>query len=533
MWASVTPSARQCGPPELLATLPPIEHVCWLLGSGAKCRPWPATARRAGRGSARRARPTPVAATGRRDSDAVHLRRRDDDRARPAARRRRPGRCPTRGRRTARRGGAAIAHARLDLGGRHAGSTRRPPRPPCATRRGGTATARSRRRAPDRAPSAARGARRRARWRTASAARSLGALGRRSRITRPDSTGSPSTSTSSPGCEVVAEAHEPAVALGAQLALADLRRRAAPRARRRRRGARPPHRATAPRGDVGRRQPAAPSPLTLRLAYPAPAAPAATPPANHTDAPHHAPRRSRRTARDVPVARPGGLDHRRRQRRAGDPARRGRGVADRLGRTEHPVEAVEVGAGRGHRRAGLVGRRAQLVQQRRRSRRAGRRPRRAAHPSVSRTRTQRRRRARRTPSAQSTAPTTSTSSPAVTPPPPSLVLVLARRASCARRPPARARGGSARYQRAVRAARRGGTAGRPSRRVRRGRAHEGTRSPRRGRAPWRPGSWLSRRWAGTSPSGPGGDVAAGRPDRRSRCGCSSAPSPGGSPPGPG
>ena len=28
MWAFVTPSARQCGPPELLATLPPIEHVC-------------------------------------------------------------------------------------------------------------------------------------------------------------------------------------------------------------------------------------------------------------------------------------------------------------------------------------------------------------------------------------------------------------------------------------------------------------------------------------------------------------------------
>ena len=39
MWALVTPSARQCGPPELLATLPPIEHVCWLLGSGAKCTP--------------------------------------------------------------------------------------------------------------------------------------------------------------------------------------------------------------------------------------------------------------------------------------------------------------------------------------------------------------------------------------------------------------------------------------------------------------------------------------------------------------
>src|SRR5918993_1435255 len=45
MCEAVTPSARQWGPPELLATLPPIEHVCWLLGSGAKCRPCTATAR--------------------------------------------------------------------------------------------------------------------------------------------------------------------------------------------------------------------------------------------------------------------------------------------------------------------------------------------------------------------------------------------------------------------------------------------------------------------------------------------------------
>ena len=43
--AVVTPSARQCGPPELLATLPPIEQLCWLLGSGAKCRPSGDTAR--------------------------------------------------------------------------------------------------------------------------------------------------------------------------------------------------------------------------------------------------------------------------------------------------------------------------------------------------------------------------------------------------------------------------------------------------------------------------------------------------------
>ena len=33
-WA-VTPEARQCGPPALVATLPPIEQACWLEGSGA------------------------------------------------------------------------------------------------------------------------------------------------------------------------------------------------------------------------------------------------------------------------------------------------------------------------------------------------------------------------------------------------------------------------------------------------------------------------------------------------------------------
>ena len=45
MCAEVTPSARQCGPPELFARLPPIEQLCWLLGSGAKCRPCTATRR--------------------------------------------------------------------------------------------------------------------------------------------------------------------------------------------------------------------------------------------------------------------------------------------------------------------------------------------------------------------------------------------------------------------------------------------------------------------------------------------------------
>ena len=45
MWALVTPYSRQCGPPELLARLPPTEHDCWLDGSGAKCSPRWATAR--------------------------------------------------------------------------------------------------------------------------------------------------------------------------------------------------------------------------------------------------------------------------------------------------------------------------------------------------------------------------------------------------------------------------------------------------------------------------------------------------------
>src|SRR3954452_12205870 len=44
MCAVVTPSDRQCGPPELLATLPPIEQLCLLLGSGAKCNPYFVTA---------------------------------------------------------------------------------------------------------------------------------------------------------------------------------------------------------------------------------------------------------------------------------------------------------------------------------------------------------------------------------------------------------------------------------------------------------------------------------------------------------
>ena len=34
-WLTVKPCLRQCAPPEFSATLPPIEHTCWLEGSGA------------------------------------------------------------------------------------------------------------------------------------------------------------------------------------------------------------------------------------------------------------------------------------------------------------------------------------------------------------------------------------------------------------------------------------------------------------------------------------------------------------------
>jgi hypothetical protein len=34
-WVLVKPYLRQCAPPEFSATFPPIEHTCWLDGSGA------------------------------------------------------------------------------------------------------------------------------------------------------------------------------------------------------------------------------------------------------------------------------------------------------------------------------------------------------------------------------------------------------------------------------------------------------------------------------------------------------------------
>ena len=34
-WLVVKPYFRQCAPPEFSATLPPMEQICWLDGSGA------------------------------------------------------------------------------------------------------------------------------------------------------------------------------------------------------------------------------------------------------------------------------------------------------------------------------------------------------------------------------------------------------------------------------------------------------------------------------------------------------------------
>src|SRR5262249_62280338 len=45
MWLVVMPYLRQCGPPALVATLPPIDETIWLDGSGAKKYPRLATAR--------------------------------------------------------------------------------------------------------------------------------------------------------------------------------------------------------------------------------------------------------------------------------------------------------------------------------------------------------------------------------------------------------------------------------------------------------------------------------------------------------
>ena len=331
MWALVTPSARQCGPPELLATLPPIEHVCWLLGSGAKCSPCDGDG--PGEVEVEHAGLDPRPPGRRVDrQDAVHLRRGDHDRAV-----RRHGAAGQPGARAAGDERHAVAAGDLDARLRPrpstTGSRRRRRRPPCARRRGGTATARSSRRAPGRrrAPGAAR---RRARLTVTRCG-----SGRRIRMTRPDSTGSPSTSSSSPGWRWSprrtrrpsrSASSSRSRTLGGVAALAhgvgDAPAGAADGAG----GA---------AGDVRRRQPARRGgDLALGVAG---AGGAGGDAADEPDgAAHHAPRRSRRTARDVPVARPAALII------GTDSVVRARVAvrADRLGRAEHPVEAGEVGA---------------------------------------------------------------------------------------------------------------------------------------------------------------------------------------------
>ena len=136
----MTPSARQCGPPELLATLPPMVQLCWLLGSGAKCSPRCCTALVRSRLS------TPGSTHAEREpasigQDPVHLRQRDHDR--PVERRRAAGQA---GAGPASHVGRLVAHARAAPRPaprrRWSGSTRRRCGRRSSTRRGGTGSAR-------------------------------------------------------------------------------------------------------------------------------------------------------------------------------------------------------------------------------------------------------------------------------------------------------------------------------------------------------------------------------------------------------
>ena len=151
-----------------------------------------------------------------------------------------------------------------------------------------------------RAPGAAR---RRARRSTG---HSVAARGRRIRITRPDSTGSPSTSTSSPGGG------------GRRGARGARRARRAARARGPGRRARPSRTASATRRAERLTEPTAPRATLAGASLRAVARDLALGVAGAGGAggdaagephgaAHHAPRRNRRTARDVPVASPAAL----------------------------------------------------------------------------------------------------------------------------------------------------------------------------------------------------------------------------------
>ncbi len=191
------------------------------------------------------------------------------------------------------------------------------------------------------------------------------------------------------------------------------------------------------------------------------------------------------------------LDHRRRERRAGHaPAD---GVADRLGRTEHTIEPLEVGAGLVDRRASLVGGARAARGSAAWSPSAAGRPRGERRASVSSTRSSTTTSAAN-PIEHSTAATTSTSSPAVT----SRLRSPCGGGACVRRSSLRHRGNSARTS-VDRRASRAGTAGQrfPTH------GREDSRSPHRGRSMRPPGS--------------GRHAGAPAPRRRHRLGRRSAP----------
>ena len=146
------------------------------------------------------------------------------------------------------------------------------------------------------------------------------------------------------GCEVVVEADEPPVALGPQLTLAHAGGARGPPGRRRRPagpiGARPTvaARHVGRRHPPGRRRDLAPGvPDAGRTGDDATGEPDQRAASCSPPQPADGPRRA--------GGQPGGLDHRHRQRGAGDPAALADGAADRFGRPEHPVEPGQVDAG--------------------------------------------------------------------------------------------------------------------------------------------------------------------------------------------
>ena len=254
----------------------------------------------------------------------------------------------------------------------------------------------------------------------------------------------------------------------------------------------------------------------------------------HVRSTHHrrASLRSRRTAPATsPWPAPAALIIGHRQRGPRQLAGAGRGVADRLGRPEDAVEALEVAGGpsaiaRRPRRPTSAAPRATGS-----SRPAARRPRSAATRSVSSTRTRIDDEGGEGEHAQHDGDDqrqlTSGHPPS---PAPSLVSrrrALMRRATSSSCPwplgryQWRSDSSSGRYCWSTQAP------------IRRGRAHEGTRSRPVAERPWRPGSG----YRAGAPA-PRRARRAAMSDRAfqiasARCGCSSAPSPGGSPPGPG